>query len=146
MPEEPEVDNYWIRGNKKIPIFKLYKIAGTVVSKNDTKHTLSFCTREGMITVKFNRDLYAMFKKQISVQLPNGKKQVMEKSWFKRGNKLLLTGFRRDDTFVIKTYKSTGSHAIYIIDEINDKGEILIRHERFSASNQIEEDEGEQYD
>ena len=146
MPEEPEVDNYWVRGNKRIPIFKLYKIAGTVVSKNDTKHTLSFCTREGMITVKFSRDLYAMFKKQISVQLPNGKKQVMEKSWFKRGNKLLLTGFRRDDTFVIKTYKNTGSHAIYIIDEINNKGEILIRHERFSTNNQIEEDEGEQYD
>lgn len=145
MPEEPVVDNYWVRGNKRIPIFKLYRIAGTVVDKNDTKHTLTFCTREGMITVKFSRDLYAMFKKQISVQLPNGKKQVMEKSWFKRGTKLLLTGFRRDDTFVIKTYKNTNSHAIYRIDKI-EGSDILIRHERFSASNQIDEDEGEQYD
>lgn len=144
MPEDPIVDNYWVRGNKKIPIFKLYKIAGTVVDKNDTKHTLSFCTREGMIMVKFTRDLYAMFKKQISVTLPNGKKQVMEKSWFKRGSKLLLTGFRRDDTFVVKTYKSTNSHAIYHIDKI-EGSEILIRHERFTASNAIEEDyEGEE--
>ena len=98
-----------------------------------------------MITVNFSRDLYAMFKKQISVQLPNGKKQVMEKSWFKRGTKLLLTGFRRDDTFVVKTYKNSNSHAIYSIDKI-DGEDILIRHERFTASNQIDEDEGDQYE
>ena len=48
-----------------------------------------------------------MFKKQISQIQADGSKKVIEKSWFKRGNKLMITGFRRDDTFVAKTYANT---------------------------------------
>ena len=59
-----------------------------------------------------------MYKKQISVIGDDGVKHVAEKGWFGRGNKLLVTGYRRDDTFVVKKYKSTGGHQLYKITEV----------------------------
>lgn len=139
LPVEPEVEKYFKKGNANIPIFKLTKIIGTVLAKNDTKNSIILLTTTGVVNVKFTRDYYAMFKKQISQIQADGTKKVVEKSWFKRGNKLMITGFRRDDTFVAKTYTSTESHQLYIIDEIvNDS--IKIRHERYTSSGCLEED------
>ena len=49
----------------------------------------------------------------------DGTKHVTEKGWFTRGVKLLVAGFRRDDTFVAKTYKNTGFHQLYLISSID---------------------------
>ena len=73
-----------------------------------------------------------MFKKQISQIQPDGSKKVMEKGWFGRGNMLMITGFRRDDQFVGKTYKNTGSHQLYKITQVNGN-EIKLQHERFTT-------------
>ena len=63
-----------------------------------------------------------MFKKQVSQVQADGTKKVIEKSWFKRGTMLMITGFRRDDQFVAKTYASTSTHQLYkIIDILNDE-------------------------
>ena len=81
-----------------------------------------------------------MFKTQISELQSNGKKKIIEKGWFSRGTKVLITGFRREDTFVAKTYANTNSHQLYkIIEVINS--DIKITHERKTSSNSIEEDE-----
>jgi DNA polymerase-3 subunit alpha len=80
-----------------------------------------------------------MFKKQISEIQPNGKKKILEKSWFTRGTKLMITGYRRDDQFVAKTYKSTQAHQLYIIDKV-EGDRIVIRHERYTSQDAIEED------
>ena len=97
-------------------------------------------TTTGVVNVKFTRDYYAMFKKQISQPQPDGTKKILERGWFQRGNLLMITGFRRDDQFVAKTYKSTEGHQLYKIDEV-DGDSIIIRHERMSAQNSIEEEE-----
>ena len=129
--EEPEVESFW-RGN--IPIYKLFRIAGTVISKNDVRHTIALLTTEGVVPVKFNRDMYAMYKRQISELQPDGSKKVVEKGWFKRGTMLIINGFRRDDMFVAKKYSKTQGHTIYKITEINENGEIKIENERGKAS------------
>ena len=36
-----EVDYYFKRNGREIPIYKLYRIIGTVIAKNDTKHTVN---------------------------------------------------------------------------------------------------------
>ena len=54
-----------------------------------------------------------MYNRQISELGEDGIKHVIEKGWFVRGTKLLVTGFRRDDTFVGKTYKNNGFHQLY---------------------------------
>ena len=137
-----EIDYFIKRKGNQIPIYKLYKIIGTVIAKNDTKHSISLLTKTGIVSVKFTQDYYAMFKKQISQVNPDGTKTIVEKSWFKRGNKLMITGFRRDDQFVAKTYASTASHQLYKIVEV--KGEdIKLQHERVIAQNSVEEDDCE---
>ncbi len=125
-----EVDYFFKRNGRDLPIYKISRIIGTVIGKNDNKSTISLLTTTGVISVKFTKEYYAMFKKQISEQQADGTKKVVEKGWFGRGNKLLISGFRRDDTFVAKTYKNNSFHQLYKITKINDDGTIEIMHER----------------
>ena len=43
----------------------------------------------------------------------------------------MCTGFRREDTFVGKTYANTATHQLYLITDIDQKGNISLRHERY---------------
>ena len=144
LPSEPQVDYFFKKGGNKIPIYKLSRIIGTVIGKNDNKSTVTLLTTTGVTTVKFSREYYAMFKKQISQIGADGKKHVVEKSWFTRGTMIMVTGFRRDDMFVGKTYAATKGHQLYKIVKV-DGGDIVLQHERFSPNNSIEEDEYENY-
>ena len=118
LPAIPEVDYFFKRNGVQIPIYKLYRIAGTVIGKNDTRHSVVLLTTSGVVNIKLARDYYAMFNRQISEVNDKGEKKVKEKGWFTRGTKLLVTGYRRDDTFVAKKYKSTGGHQLYKITEV----------------------------
>jgi len=131
---EPVVDKWFKRGGKEIPIYKLYRIAGTVISKNDARHSISLLTTDGVVPVKFTRDMYAMYKRQQSEIQPDGTKKITEKGWFTRGTMLMINGFRREDMFVAKKYTSTSGHTIYKITDINDKGEVTLENERGQAS------------
>jgi DNA polymerase-3 subunit alpha len=119
LPREPVVAKFFKKNGREIPIFALTRIAGTVISKNDNKHSISLLTKSGVVTVKFTKDYYAMFKRQISETQEDGTKKVIEKGWFTRGVMLLITGFRRDDMFVAKKYASTGGHTLYKISAVN---------------------------
>ena len=127
---EPEIDRYWKRNKANIPIYKLYRIAGTVISKNDTRHTVSLLTTEGVVPVKFTRDMYAMYKRQLSELQTDGTKKVVEKGWFTRGTMLIINGFRRDDMFVAKKYAASGGHTIYKITDIDEEGNLILENER----------------
>ena len=133
LSEEPVVDYFFKRGDRKIPIFKLYRIAGTIISKNNTKASITILTTDGVVNVKFTKEYYAMFNRQISEKQPDGTKKVLEKGWFSRGTKVLITGFRREDTFVAKTYKATPTHQLYRIVNVNNK-KITLEHERINAN------------
>lgn len=130
LPEEPEVEYYFKRNGKQIPIYKTTKIIGTVISKNDNKSTVTLLTTTGVVTVKFTKEYYAKYKKQISEKQEDGTKKIVEKGWFKRGNMLMLTGFRRGDQFVTKTYKHTATHQLYKITLTNDGRDMELEHER----------------
>lgn len=137
LPATPEAAYYF---RETIPVYKLSRIIGTVIAKNDGKALVTLLTTTGVVTVKFSREYYAMFKKQISQIQPNDKKKVMEKGWFSRGSMIMVTGYRRDDMFIAKTYKNTDSHQLYKIDAVvGDK--ISIRHERYTVVNSFEEEE-----
>ena len=97
---------------------------------------VTILTTTGVVDVKFTRDYYSMFKRQISAIGEDGKKHVIEKSWFTRGSKIMVTGFRRDNQFVGKTYANTEGHQLYKITDVIGDG-IKLQHERFSG---IEED------
>ena len=133
----PRVDYFFKRNGVQIPIYKLYRIAGTVIGKNDTRHSVVLLTTSGVVTVKLTRDYYAMFNRQISEVNENGEKKVKEKGWFTRGTKLLVTGYRRDDTFVAKKYKSTGGHQLYKITDVVN-GDISLTSTRYGMEEKNE--------
>ena len=143
LPQEPEVDYFFKRAGVQIPIYKLHKIIGTVIAKNDNKSTVTLLTTTGVVNVKFSREYYAMFKKQVSQVQPDGSKKVVEKGWFTRGTMIMVTGYRREDTFVGKTYKPTASHQLYKITDVLGE-DIKIQHERYTSEGTIEEDEYEE--
>ena len=131
LPEQPEVDYFFKRNGKEIPIYKTHKIIGTVISKNDNRSSISLLTTQGVVNVKFTKEYYAMFGRQISEKQEDGTKKVMEKGWFGRGTKVMCTGFRRDDMFVTKTYKHTPTHQLYKITEVKENGDIELVHDRY---------------
>lgn len=125
LPEEPIVERYFTTKEKKqIPLFKICRIAGTVLDKDKTRKTVTLLTNTGVVTVKINGGVFANYDKQISERDSDGKKHVIEKSVFSRGNKIIVTGIRRDNLFVAKKYKSTPYHLIEQITEIDDNGYI----------------------
>lgn len=130
MPEQPLVDYFFKRNGKEIPIYKTYKIIGTVISKNDTRSSVAVLTTTGVVNVKFTKEYFAMFNRQISELQEDGTKKVMEKGWFTRGTKIMVTGFRREDTFVAKSYKSTSTHQLYKIIDVTN-GEMQLEHNRY---------------
>ena len=130
---EPEVDYFFKRAGRDIPIFKLYKIAGTIISKNNTKASVVILTTDGVVNVKFTKEYYAMYNRQISEVQADGSKKVLEKGWFSRGTKIMVTGYRREDTFVAKTYKATSTHQLYRIMNV-EGGNITLEHERVNLN------------
>ena len=132
---EPEVDYFFKRAGRDIPIFKLYKIAGTIISKNNTKASVAILTTDGVVNVKFTKEYYAMYNRQISEIQADGSKKVLEKGWFSRGTKIMVTGYRREDTFVAKTYKATSTHQLYRIMNVEGRN-ITLEHERVNLNGQ----------
>ena len=130
IPENPVVESIFKRNGLEIPIYRLHKICGTCIAKNKNKGTVSLLTPEGVVTVKFRNEYFAMFDKQISERGADGVKHVVEKSWFNRGSMIVVTGIRRGDEFVPKRYASTPGHQLYKIDKLNENGTVVLRHER----------------
>lgn len=130
LPTEPIVEKVFTKKGKEIPIYKIDRIIGTVINKNDVRSSISLLTTKGVVNVKFTKEYYAMFNRQISQRQADGTKKVLEKGWFTRGTKVMCTGFRRDDMFITKTYANTSTHQLYKIVEIKDNGEMVLEHER----------------
>ena len=138
LPEEPIVEKTFQKGNKEIRMFKLDRICGTCIAKNKTKSTVTILTTTGVVTIKFGKEYFSMFDKQISERQADGTKKIMEKSWFNRGNMIVVTGMRNGDNFVSKKYASTGGHQLYRIQEILSNGDLILQDQRYQGG--IEED------
>ena len=138
LEEEPEVIDWWTKTDRdtgeeiNIPKFRIDTIAGTVLGRNKTKHVVTLLTETGVVNVKMNSGAFSFYDKQISMpDAETGKNKIVEKSWFSRGNMLLVHGIRRGDIFVPKKYKgSSFSHTIEMIDKVYEDGYIMLRDER----------------
>lgn len=138
LPEEPIVERSFEKGGKTINIFKLSRICGTCIAKNKTKSTVTLLTTSGVVNVKFRKEYFALFDKQISIVGADGARHVAEKSWFNRGSMIVVQGLRSGDDFVSKKYASSGGHQLYKIDAILPDGELVLKDSRYQGG--IEED------
>lgn len=139
LPEEPKVQKTFKKGNKTINIFELNRICGTCIAKDKNKGLVSLLTTTGVVTVKFSKDYFNLFDKQITEKDSNGVKHVLEKSWFNRGSKIVVMGIRRGDNFIPKKYAATPGHELYRITEVLPDGEIVLQTQRKAGI--AEEDE-----
>ncbi len=124
LSEQPEIDRIIEIKGKKIPLFKIHRICGTVLDRDKSKKMVTVLTREGVMNVRVFGEVFSYYDKQISERGADGKKHVIEKSIFSRGNKIIITGIRRDNEFVMKKYKNTPYHGIELITKINKNGTI----------------------
>lgn len=122
IPENPVVDRVIPIKGKLVPILKLYRIAGTVLDRDKAKKTVTLLTTDGVVTVKIYGNQFADYDKQISERGADGKKHVIRKSEFSRGNKIIITGVRDGDFFRGKKYKNTPYHLLETIESIDDNG------------------------
>lgn len=130
LPEEPVIAKMLPIKGREIPIFKLYRIAGTVLDRDKAKKTVTLLTTSGVVTVKIYGQVFSHYDKQISEKGADGKKHVIEKSWFQRGNKIIVTGIRQGDGFLAKKYSKTPYHLVELITDITHDGYIITRGER----------------
>ena len=75
----------------------------------------------------------AFYNKQISMG-EDKDKVVLEQSWFERGTKLLLHGYRMGQDFKCKTYNNSiyGKHILKLIEEVYSDGTLKIKSERIN--------------
>ena len=132
LPEEPQIVGYTKYRDKQYPKFNLTRIAGTVLDRDKNKHIVTLLTVDGVISVKFQQGQFAFYDKTISiVDEDTGSKITLENGWFSRGQKLLITGFRRGDQFRPKRYKnSIYQHSVAKIVNIDENGNIDLLSER----------------
>lgn len=139
LSKEPIVEYSYPIKDKIINIYKLNKICGTCIAKNKNKSIVTLLTPNGVVDVKFNKEHFSLFDKQISEKQENGKKKIMERSFFQRGSMIMVTGIRSDDMFICKKYKNTPGHRLYKIEDVAPNGDLTLRGERYKG--EMEEDE-----
>ena len=133
LPEDPIVDKVVSNRGKEIKLFKLHQICGTCIAKNKVKSTVTLLTTHGVVEVKFRKEYFSLFDKQISVRQPDGTKKIMEKSWFNRGNMIVVMGIRSGDNFIVKKYATTNGHQLYKIDQVINGNSIRLTHDRYQG-------------
>lgn len=132
LSEQPDVDREIVIKGKEVTLYNLHRIIGTVLDRNKNKKTVTLLTTDGVVTVKIFGQVFTQYDKQVSIKdATTGKKKVIEKSWFTRGNKIIVTGIRREDNFIAKKYSKTPYHIVELIKDINEDGTIEIQKERF---------------
>lgn len=136
LPEEPEVVGFTQHGKNQYPKFALSRICGTVLDRDKNKHTITLLTEYGVVTLKMYSGQFSFYDKTISANdEETGKKVTLEESWFKRGSKLLVTGFRRGAQMRVKRYQNTVyQHAICKITDIDEYGNVAYLDNRVELS------------
>jgi DNA polymerase-3 subunit alpha len=137
LPNEPEIDRVFTsKDGKLITMYKLSKICGTVIDRDKAKSLITLLTPGGVVLVKAYGVMPA-YDKQISVVGEDGKKHVVEKSFFARGTKIIVLGIKKDEnTFLAKKYKSsTTEHHFIKIVEVLENGDLVLQEGRSEVSN-----------
>ena len=103
--------------------YDIVQLCGTVISRDNSKNIVTILTMTGVVDIKFWKESYTHWNKRLSQMQPSGKKKIMEKSWFEKGEILVVTGFRRDNNFFPKNYKNSDFDFDLAKVKVNKNGE-----------------------
>lgn len=134
LPDEPVIEKVIKMKGKDVPLYRIERIAGTVLSRDKIKKTVTLLTTTGVVVVKIFGDVFAHYDRQLSEVAPDGTKVVLEKSWFARGNKIIVCGVKKEGNFLGKKYSRTPHHLVELITEIDEEtGRIEVQSERMEV-------------
>lgn len=104
LPEVPEMETYFDSKGEKRQSPKTCALAGTIVYVENQRRVVWLLTTHGVVNVKFYSDLFNRYKSVLSkIDPKTGKKTVLDRPWLKRGEKILVYGYRREDAFVVRS-------------------------------------------
>lgn len=95
IPKSYDVVN--LKTGRKFKKNNLSIIAGTVVEKNSNKSIVTLNTQHGVVEVKFYKTTFVNLDRKTSE----------EPSWFAKGTKLIVVGFRKGESFIPKIYSDS---------------------------------------
>lgn len=133
LPETPTVlGTKKGRDGQDIPVYDVKAICGTVINSDNNKHIVTLLTHNGkVVDVKFYAGSYIYYNKVLSVIDEKGTKHRIEGSWFDRGTLLLISGVRRELSFLPKTDWSKGfKHSVQLITRVNEDGSLTLKEDR----------------
>lgn len=115
MPNEPVIEKFRTnKSGKKFPVLKTEIIAGTVVDSIPAKGLLTVITQFGVVPVRVGKGKFQYYHKKIMVGDEKNRKCI-DDSWFKRGNKLVFVGYRRESDFICNANNSGFQHSVMLI-------------------------------
>ncbi|MGL5957775.1 MAG: hypothetical protein ACRCZZ_04175, partial [Phocaeicola sp.] len=130
LPVEPlRSSSFTAKNGREVSLFKIDKIVGIVVHRVPEKGIVYILDKDGVVEVKMAKPLFAQYDKQISRIDETGKKTVVAKSMFARGNIILVQGYRDNDIFKAKKYANGLGHTVSQIEDIVD-GRIVFKTAR----------------
>ena len=133
LPEYPIKKTILTRGGGEKEVYDTCAVAGTVISNNNTKHTVNILTQFGVVTLKLYSKTYTDYNQKFSVIDKNKKdsKIVVDESWFKRGKKIIAYGYRHENMFNVRTDYSDGfPRSVGLIEGLSQDGTASIRYKR----------------
>lgn len=103
LPETPEMETYVNAAGEKKQTPKTCALAGTIVYVENQRHVVWLLTTHGVVNVKFYAESFNKYKNVLSkIDPKTGKKIILDRAWLKRGEKILVYGYRREDAFVAR--------------------------------------------
>jgi len=132
LPENPVAKVIMDKDGNEKNIYNSCTLAGTVTNSDNNKHIVSILTLHGIVNIKLYTTFYTQYNQKIStIDNKTKKKTTIEDSWFTRGNKILVHGYRRENMFIAKPdYSQGGMRCVGLIENILPDGTISVRYKR----------------
>ena len=120
--KEGEIVGHWLINGKSIPQLKLYTIFGTVIDKDRQKSIVTLATEDAVVDIKLYKQQFARYIQESQFE-DEDSSTSNEENFFEKGTHLAITGVKRGDMFVPKTYKNTKVKEIMKVILIDKKFE-----------------------
>lgn len=125
LPEEPKF-TLKSRGNRTWRQYDIHRICGTVLDRKDKDHMFNILTPDNeVVAINMPKGQFAYYKQVIEI---NG---VKDDNWLKRGNLVMVCGYRREEALFVKSYKnSIFQHSMTLIKRVNEDKSLDLQLER----------------
>lgn len=121
LPKTPEVAEVVRKKNYSYNKYKLNIVSGTVIKKDKNHYLVTLLTQYGVVDVKLSPQTYSYYDRKVKD----------DDSWLKRGNILVIIGYRKEETFYPKIYgDSIYSNSIMKIDKYNNESILFLTQKR----------------